>query len=245
MKNLKNFRFYLLAVTVIFAFASCSKLKNKVVVEAMNKQFPISANGITIQNAEALPNNVIKINCLVTDPIFDSLDSTAIESMIPSMKNSGIFALRNQPDYETIKSIRSNFIYEYKTAKGKVFQMKITADEISNAKNIDKSTANTSMLNVMLNTVKSQLPITVNEEAEMILTDVYIEGESTFVYVYSIPQKNIVSTDSEVMKSVLTESVSSDQSLITILKQGINLKYLYRTPEGEELVQCVITKEDL
>jgi len=96
----------------------------------------------------------------------------------------------------------------------------------------------------MLSSTKPTLPAVIDEENRITVVDVYIEGESTFVYVNEIPRENLTSTDPEELKQIMVEAFRHNQSVLGIIKSGIDVKYVYKTPEGEKIAQVLLTCSD-
>ncbi|MDR2840335.1 MAG: hypothetical protein LBV75_03575 [Paludibacter sp.] len=249
MKNLKQIRFYACILTIIIAFGACNNVKTKALVISINKDLPISSNGVTVQNAEALDHNVIKLNCLITDPIFETMDSVYLEMAISAMKTSMIDALRSQENtFNLIKDVKSDLLYEFTLNDGKQFQINISADELA-AYDIIQTKENRSekaiLIERIINSLKPQLPVVVSEVDNIILTDIYAQGDSVLAYQYQVEEENLYSTDPEILKAALLISIRVNQSITGILAQGIDLKYVYISPEGAELVQLTITQSDI
>ena len=237
----------LFILALIFALVSCQNSRNRTIANELNRSFPMNTGaGITLMKAEALSGNVIKIHATITDPIFDMMDSIAVENMRIPMKNAMMTQLVQS---RAMLEIDANIIYEFTTTGGRTFSIDISAEERKKA-SIDAETTfvvkseTMAVLNQIVSATKPSLPIVIDLENEISVIDIYVEGESTLVYVNEFPRENIISTDPEEMKSIMVGTLRYNQSIMNVIKSGIDLKYICKTPEGEELVQFIMTCSD-
>jgi hypothetical protein len=108
-------------------------------VRELNKQFPISSNGIIIKKAEAIDGNIIKLHCTLESDIFAQMDSTTWQQFSPMMKQNLIISLQNQSDIcQTLTKIKATVLYEFKTASGQVvLEIKITPEDLLQKKRLN------------------------------------------------------------------------------------------------------------
>ena len=246
MNKLRNSSVFAILIFAAFLFTQCSENKNKIFVDKMNKEIlPIQASGVSIMKAEVLPNNTIKFCCLATDPIYENF----AEKMIPSMKASMIaFLQSSEAIFNMFTSLNANILYEFETTSGKSFEVFISMEELKSLQGeslVSNHDGIPIILQTMYQSIKPQLPIVISPEDDMYMTDIYIEDNSTFVYVYEVPRGNIISVDENIMREILIEMVKENKSIENFILKGVNIKYVYRTPEKEDLVQVIIQKEDL
>ena len=113
-------------------FMQCNSSIINGLVRELNKQFPVSSNGIIIKKAEAIDGNIIKLHCTLEGDIFAQMDSATWQQFSPVMKQNLIISLQNQPDIcQTLKKIKATILYEFKNTSGQVvLEIKITPEDL-------------------------------------------------------------------------------------------------------------------
>jgi hypothetical protein len=241
----------MLLLPVLIQCRQSSKIEST--VRAMNARFPVSHNGFTIGKAEAVDENTIKFYCTIEGNLFEGVDSTLFQQLEPAIKVAGIASIQNSRDiYNNLLKLNAAIIYDYSTPSGKhLFDVRITPDELKQKVEGTTGSRNTpdiaAVRREMIETIKSQLPIMVNEESDIVLVDVYVEGENSIVYVYELPKENMISEDAAEVKEICVETVKTNPVMIgTIENMGLELKYVYvDKATKKEIVNVKVTKEDL
>jgi hypothetical protein len=251
MKKTVFFANIMLAMLVL---TQCQQNKIKSTVREMNKRFPVSHNGLTIEKAEGIDENTIKFYCTIEGNLFERGDSTLFQQLgpaiEPAIKLAGIISIQNSGGiYNDLLKLNAVIIYDYSTPSGKhLFDVKITPDELKQkVEGTDDTSDLITVPQEMFNAIKPKLPITISEETDMVLVDVYVEGKNCFVYVYELPKENMISEDVTEVKKICVETLKSNSAMIkTIENSGLEIRYIYvDKATKKEIANVKITKDDL
>lgn len=127
---MKQFTKTILSVIAILSlslfFVQCDNAKKKLLqlqVEQINKQCPLNmGNGITMEKASIENDNTMKSEFTVSDPSLIIINEDTKKAIVATMKNT--------PEFEQIKELKTTYIYAYYDAEKKlVGEIRITPED--------------------------------------------------------------------------------------------------------------------
>jgi hypothetical protein len=234
-------------------FTQCQSGKIQLLVREMNKAFPYSQSGITIEKAEAVDANTVKLKCTLEGELFEGIiDDAYWEKFTPAMKTSAVIMLQSKPDIcDRLIKFNATLIYDFQTTTGKhLFDFEITPDDLKQETDVS-IVGDGGQIDIkavreeMVNSIRPQLPIMVSEADEMSIVDIGIENENGVVYTYEIPRENLVSEKPYEVKATLIETLKNTPSFVEVIHSGLEVRYIYKDKTTKkQIVECKITKED-
>ncbi len=253
--------FKILSLSAILAmslsFIQCKQgdqEKLETFVKEFNKTCPQEVAGIVrLDRAEALPDKTIKMYTTIYDND-GTLGNKVVADMVSKSVGAQIVrATATSPEMKPLRDMSVTFIVSMQTNKGFEFEdITVTPEEYNNFETQAQkgNTGAIAELQTSVDAIQALLPYT-DPDSGLTIKEAYIENGNTMVTVCSLPEKareNIKQnreTVAENMKAAAKQNITTDQGMIRMLNKGAVIKYIYHTPDGETLVEVVVSKDDL
>lgn len=262
MKNSKSI-YILFALFIGLLFTQCMKTdKEKIedVVKSINKVCPYTPEPIMrMDGAEYVPEKALRVKFTILQDVEESEREFFANLMQDALKVVFLDLIRNDKNMKRLKNINATFMFQLATQNNiKLADIEITPEEYNKPApegspkltgSYDKDVE--TMLKIVAESIKKQLPITFDDVEDVVITNCEASGKDltyTFLLKDSFLKDITTEADKEYFVMSMTmsmeEMISSDYSMKKLIDSGVIAKFVFEKEDGSEFANFDIKKDN-